>query len=301
MSEQPASAAANGASPKAGSPSDAAAAGTSGKGSDAVPPSASLPARPVLQGLKRWGVDMQWPHATPEEIIAAGGGFTAGGITKCVWKLVLVTFFLSIYGTVDGDMFKPFLFSRVHCCAAAEPFLGTEYDAAASAAAALDGSYNLTTAAAIDHYFGHGSYAGGLTNVDACSVPDKDRDSTYWSGSTHCTNKAYVQQQAQSLNGIYSALRTYGTMLVLPVGGHVADCWGRKKVYFLTGISSIGITLMYYFDTIQAGGDLHGPSFFFWGALIHAFHAPNGAEHAMLFVLFYAKKDPFTKTGSGQT
>eukprot|EP01046_Picozoa_sp_COSAG06_P013952 COSAG06_NODE_853_length_11950_cov_3.644249_12_plen_289_part_00 len=229
MSEQPASAAANGASPKPNSPSDAAAAGTSGKGSDAVPPSASLPARPVLQGLKRWGVDMQWPHATPEEIIAAGGGFTAGGITKCVWKLVLVTFFLSIYGTVDGDMFKPFLFSRVHCCAAAEPFLGTEYDAAASAAAALDGSYNLTTAAAIDHYFGHGSYAGGLTNVDACSVPEKDRDSTYWSGSTHCTNKAYVQQQAQSLNGIYSALRTYGTMLVLPVGGHPRRLLGAEE------------------------------------------------------------------------
>jgi hypothetical protein len=86
-----------------------------------------------------------------------------------------------------------------------------------------------------------------------------------------------VQQQTQNLNGLYGVLRTYGTMLVLPVGGHVADCWGRKKVYFITGLSSVGIVFCYYIDTIGGLGDLAGIKWFVIAALVHAFHAPNGA------------------------
>ena len=88
---------------------------------------------------------------------AGGGAFTAGGIIKVTWKLIIVQFCLSIYGTVDGDMFKPFLFSRIRCCDAASAYIGGEYSDAAIVASALDGSYNLTSAVAIDHYLGHGA------------------------------------------------------------------------------------------------------------------------------------------------
>ena len=36
---------------------------------DLAPPSASLPARPALQWLKRWGVDVQWPLGSVQDII----------------------------------------------------------------------------------------------------------------------------------------------------------------------------------------------------------------------------------------
>ena len=229
------------------------------KNADEIPESAALPSRPVsLCGLR-----LSWPLASPEEIVVKGGAFTGGALIKVTWKLVVVSFLMSIWNVIDADLFKPFLFSRVHCC---QPGM-----------APLDDSYNLTSAAQIDAYVGQGAFESGLRNVGACEVPAMARDNVYWSGSVHCANKAFVQQEAQSLNAIYSAIKTYTTLLVLPLGGHWADCWGRKRVLFLTGFFSVVFTMCYFADSLSSNSPSHGD---FWLFIAPVFHGAQGSSFA---------------------
>ena len=229
------------------------------KNADAIPESAALPSRPV----SLCGLHLTWPLASPEEIVVKGGAFTGGALIKVTWKLVVVSFLMSIWNVIDADLFKPFLFSRVHCC---QPGM-----------APLDGSYNLTSAAQIDAYIGQGAFESGLRNVGACEVPAMARDNVYWSGSVHCANKAFVQQEAQSLNAIYSAIKTYTTLLVLPLGGHWADCWGRKRVLFLTGFFSVVFTMCYFADSLSSNSPSHGD---FWLFIAPVFHGAQGSSFA---------------------
>ena len=75
-----------------------------------LPPSVALPTRPIF-----WG-RVAYPLAAPLEIVEAGGAYTPGALLKVTWKLIFCSFMASIYGKIDGDIWSPYLFSRVHCC-----------------------------------------------------------------------------------------------------------------------------------------------------------------------------------------
>ena len=77
-----------------------------------APASAALPTRPVKIGP----LMLDYPLASAVEIANVGGAYTRGALVKVSWKLVTCTFMLSIWGKIDGDIWSPFLFSRVHCC-----------------------------------------------------------------------------------------------------------------------------------------------------------------------------------------
>jgi MFS family permease len=112
--------------------------------------------------------------------------------------------------------------------------------------------------------------------IPACDVPVMPRDDPLWSHSLYCDNNQYILDQTQGVKTAYSTLNILGTILFLPTGGHIGDVWGRKKVIFWTGFVSIGITMCYWLDTLEAGGDMHGMKYFFLAALFHMMHAPAG-------------------------
>ena len=168
-----------------------------GPGETERPESADLPARPVLRCLARW-VDIQWPSAGPVEIIEKGGAFTPGQMIKVGWKLILVTFFMNIWGKVDSDVISPFLNSRVYCC-------GGEFNAPS-----LGEHYDITDNATLLFYaqnFGIVDKHGDpLPVIKACDVPqivDKSTEDmlAHWSLSGHCPSKAYVLDQTQFIRG----------------------------------------------------------------------------------------------------
>ena len=161
----------------------------------ALPESATLPTRPLRLG---W-LTLDYPVASVIDIVGAGGAYTKGALLKATWKLVLVTFLLAVYAKLDGDFWSPFLYSRVHCC-----------DKGGNGGPMLAGKYNQTLGGAV---------------VPACEVPAVERDDEMWSQSIHCDNRAYVLDQKQQTDTMYQSLKLLGTILFLPIGGHVGDVW----------------------------------------------------------------------------
>ena len=98
---------------------------------DELPASAHLPTRALMLG--KTVIKKDWPIASAEEITQAGGAFTSGALFKVTWKLTAVTLLNAAYGKIDGDMFAPYLWSRVHCC-----------DLEGNGGPMLDGKYNIT-------------------------------------------------------------------------------------------------------------------------------------------------------------
>ena len=248
----------------------------------AAPASATLPARPVLRSISKW-VDIQWPLSSSREIIAAGGAFTSGQMLKVGWKLVFCTFFLNVWGKTDGDIVSPFLNSRVHCCNVHRPTLPAEYD--------------ITSNASIAHYFGEsmqnnaGLVGPDTTIIRACDVPIVPVQSPHWSLSGNCANKQFVLAETQKLKGWTGQVVTWVTICILPLGGQVGDCWGRRKVYFWTTTCLIIIALLYWLDCIVPGGDTHGPIFFLIAAVVQSGWAPHGpAGQAMVVDMMHSTR-----------
>ena len=202
--------------------------GAAGEDENAHPASTDLPARPVLRSLTRW-VDIQWPAASPQEIVAKGSAFTPGQMIKVGWKLVLVTFFMNIWSKIDGDVISPYLNSCVYCC-------GGEFDAPA-----LGEHYDITDNATLlffAEYFGETDQDGSpLPLIAGCDLPqivdaassDDDELMDHWSLSAHCPSKAYVLDRTQFVRGWVYQIGNWFAILVLPLGGHVGDCWGARR------------------------------------------------------------------------
>ena len=217
------------------------------------------------------------------EIAAAGGAYTRGALIKVSWKLVTCTFLLSIWGKIDGDIWSPFLFSRVHCC-----------DWHGTGGPLIDGKYNVTDPADVAAY-GADPAKVGEWGIPACEVPEMDRDDPLWSHSLYCQNNAYVLDKTQEIKTAYSVLNVLGTILFLPAGGHIGDSWGRKKVIFWTGFVSVAITMCYWLDTqdVDPPGDMHGMKWFILAAAFHMMHAPSGpAAQAMMIDLVHPDRLP---------
>ena len=201
-----------------------------------MPPSVNLPTRPIF-----WG-RVAYPLAQPLEIVEAGGAYTPGALIKVTWKLILCSFMASIYGKIDGDIWSPYLFSRVHCC----DKVGTGGPMLNEIGSASFGKYNITALEDILAYGVDPKTVDPVYGIPACEVPVMPRDDPLWSHSLYCDNNQYILDQTQKTKTAYSTLNILGTILFLPTGGHIGDVWGRKKVIFWTGFVSIGITMCYW-------------------------------------------------------
>lgn len=222
----------------------------SSEGEGARPASADLPGRPVLRSLARW-VDIQWPAASAQEIVAKGGAYNPGQMIKVGWKLILVTFFMNIWGKIDGDVISPYLNSRVYCCGGAfdAPVLTEHYDI----------TDNATLLYFADNFDAVDKSGEPLAKIKACDVPQiVDTSDVHWSLSGNCVSKSFVLDQTQLIRGWAYQVGSYCAILILPLGGHVGDCWGRKKVYWWTTVCLISVASLYWLDCFVPGGSTHG-------------------------------------------
>jgi hypothetical protein len=64
-------------------------------------------------------------------------------------------------------------------------------------------------------------------------VPVLNRSATQWSHSQHCVNFAYVKEAAQKLQGKRGTLNAILVCIVAPIGGCLADMYGRKPMMLL--------------------------------------------------------------------
>jgi MFS family permease len=208
---------------------------------------------------------------------------------KVGWKLILVTFFMNIWGKIDGDIISPFLNSRVHCCGGEHdaPMLTEHYDITNNATRNFFAQppYNL-----VDEY-GH-----PLEVIKACEIPaitDHDDSAVWahWSLSGNCVNKAYVLDMTQFTRGYVYQMGNWFAILILPLGGHVGDCWGRKKVYWWTTFCLIGVAALYWADCLTPGGSTHGPIFILIAAVVNSGWQPHGpAGQAMIVDMMHSTR-----------
>ena len=77
----------------------------------------------------------------------------------------------------------------------------------------------------------------------------------------------------------------------MPLGGHVGDCWGRKKVYWWTTVCLIGVAFLYWLDCIHPGGSTHGVIYLFLAAVVNSGWQPHGpAGQAMVVDMMHSTR-----------
>lgn len=109
------------------------------------------------ESLTRGGLDADKGDDPPAEERTTGG--TVGSLVKAVWRLCTVLLLLSLVGLVDGDIWMPFLYSRVRCCD--------------SNSTMLPASYDIVDPKAINQ-----TYHMNVSRILACEVPELPRRST---------------------------------------------------------------------------------------------------------------------------
>uniref|UniRef100_A0A7S1AS18 Major facilitator superfamily (MFS) profile domain-containing protein n=1 Tax=Noctiluca scintillans TaxID=2966 RepID=A0A7S1AS18_NOCSC len=143
----------------------------------------------------------------------------AWSVIEIILPVVLIGSGYSAWTMLESSIFLPFLYSRVRCCH--EEGLPAQYDITSpeemqlilDAAASLN--LDVTT---LDG------------KISACAVPAFPPHFGEWSRSAKCVNKAYVQNEAQSLVGTYLPCQKVVAMILMPVGGAIADVHGRRTV-----------------------------------------------------------------------
>eukprot|EP00928_Gymnodinium_smaydae_P080677 TRINITY_DN64328_c0_g1_i1.p1 TRINITY_DN64328_c0_g1~~TRINITY_DN64328_c0_g1_i1.p1 ORF type:complete len:560 (-),score=110.38 TRINITY_DN64328_c0_g1_i1:154-1833(-) len=176
-------------------------------------------------------------------------------ILALVWKFALLSGLMHVFSMLEGNIFMPYLYSRVRCCEenAGEAALREHYDItklrhirdleAEMSRLGIDVAVNNFT-------------SGG--RIAACAVPALPPASKLWSLSGRCPNKAYVQETAQQIIGLNTPMQKIMGLIVMPVGGTVADSVGRRPVLLAYALACLTATLLLALDAQMEGawGDL---------------------------------------------
>lgn len=88
-----------------------------------------------------------------------------------------------------------------------------------------------------------------MQSIPACSLPQFPHHHKYWSKSPGCVNQDYVQNQAQAIIGINTPVQKAFSLWVLPIGGAVADSFGRRPVLLAYVLMCISACIIYLVDT----------------------------------------------------
>lgn len=168
---------------------------------------------------------------------------------RLTWPIGFLGSIFNIWNCMECNIFTPYLYTRVQCCGSLGP-LPHRFDITD-----LDEITAIQTEAS-DLHMGtlHVEQdAHGNRFIPACSVPSFPSSSTLWSKSAKCVSTAYVRERSQRVIGITNPLQTVATLLVLPVGGVVADRFGRKPVLYVYAVMCILACLLFVFDAKYIG------------------------------------------------
>lgn len=154
---------------------------------------------------------------------------------------------MHVFASMEASIFLPYLYTRVRCCDEATNGLGSHYDVTSP----------TLVARIIDEAKALGlpvpEVLPDTHAIAACEVPKFSRHSELWALSSHCTNKAFVQDSAQRVIGIATALQKVLCLLVMPMGGAIADAYGRRPVLFLYTVWCFLGCCILLFDASVAG------------------------------------------------
>jgi len=137
----------------------------------------------------------------------------------------------------------------VHCCGRTDVELGGHYDIReeASVEAIRREARLLGLAVPL------GAGPGGGAAIGSCDVPSFPAGSKQWSLSPLCTNRAFVEDQAQRLAGMNGSFQKIVGLVVLPVGGAIADALGRKPVLAVYALVLSLACVFYAMDAASQG------------------------------------------------
>ena len=115
-------------------------------------------------------------------------------LLRRTWRLLTAFVMLAMHSDIEDRITTPFFYTRVHCCEPGQTplpnianFGGRRFNLSISADTC---ACNLTET--------YGAAAVGPHGyIDACNVPQIERDSPLWSHSAHCPNWPYVREEAQ--------------------------------------------------------------------------------------------------------
>jgi len=160
-------------------------------------------------------------------------------IGRSCWPIGLLGGLLNIWNMMETSIYVPYVYTRVRCC-------GHHGE--------LDGKYDIKVPSKINDILREAASFGlrvPLVNnrVPACAIPDFPPHSKMWSGSPGCVNADFVRETSQRLVSINTPLQNVALILLLPVGGTIADACGRRPVLLAYGILCMLSCIIYTFDT----------------------------------------------------
>jgi len=135
-------------------------------------------------------------------------------------------------------VFTPYVYTRVQCC-------GLHGD--------LDGKYDIQDAVMIG-VMQKEAAAHGLSvplvkdRLPACAIPKFPAHSSMWSQSPGCVNAAYVRDRGQRIMSINGPVQSACLLLILPVGGAIADACGRRPLLLLYSVLCTLGCIIYMLD-----------------------------------------------------
>lgn len=161
-----------------------------------------------------------------------------------IWPIASVSCVLWTFMMLEVHIFVPYLYSRVLCCGDVD-HLSSRYDITASGN--VDAIQLEAHALGFPDPVSRGEDGGRL--ILACSLPHFPRSSLLWSLSPGCPNKAFVQDSAQGIVAISKPLQKVTGLIVLPIGGAVADGVGRRPVLMAYALCCLLACLIALADT----------------------------------------------------
>mmetsp|Transcript_116493 Transcript_116493/g.324646 ORF Transcript_116493/g.324646 Transcript_116493/m.324646 type:complete len:561 (+) Transcript_116493:52-1734(+) len=144
------------------------------------------------------------------------------------WPILLVGATMQLFNMLEANIFLPYLYTRVQCCISDE----------GKALPHLDSHYAITAPEKVALVKGAADALGLRvrfqdSTIPACAVPAFPSAHKLWSLSPSCTNRAFVEDEAQRTVALNTPLQKMAGLLVLPVGGALSDSWGRRPVLML--------------------------------------------------------------------
>lgn len=168
------------------------------------------------------------------------GQLSLEGIVAKVWVAALVLAVMDAFANLEIHFYLPYLYSRVSCCQHGNT-LGPQYDVTSPEHVAAIQEVTGSTDA----------------RIAACEVPPLSPGSHYWSLSSSCSNRAFVQDSAQGMMALLKPMQKLLGLAVLPIGGTVADAAGRRPVLILYCVALLLAACLSMLDSIwhAAWGD----------------------------------------------
>jgi len=160
-------------------------------------------------------------------------------LVRTCWPFGVLAALLNAWRGIDVSVYVPYIYSRVQCC-------GPHGD--------LHSKYDIKKPSRVRAVLKEAASLGlsvPLVNkrIRACAVPEFPPHSKMWSQSPGCVNAAFVYDTSQRILGINLPLQKVLLILVLPVGGTIADACGRQPVLLAYGAMCLLASITFMLDT----------------------------------------------------